>query len=243
MRNTNFPILMYHSINNVPKHTVMRSLHVPPKRFMLQMILLKLLGYRGVSLTELHHCLLSGNNKKLIGISFDDGYKNNITNALPILKKLGFTATLYIVSQNIGNHNTWDSEKGMDEHPMMNEIEINHWIDSGMEIGSHTQTHKNLVICNNKNLLQEIRQSKIDLEKKFNTPVDHFCYPYGHFNDEIIEITKKSGYITATTTQRGRASIKDNLFTLPRVQITHHTLPHLFLLKILSNYEDRRKNK
>ena len=243
MQNASFPILMYHSINSVPKATVMRSLHIPRKRFLLQMMLLKLFGYRGVSLSELHLQMLRGENRKLVGLTFDDGYKNNTTNALPILIKLGFTATIYIVSNNVGKSNTWDIEKGMSEYPMMNEDEIKHWIDSGMEIGSHTQNHKDLVKCNNKDLIKEIKQSKIDLEKKFNTSINHFCYPYGRFNDEIIKITKNSGYITGTSTQRGRSSLKDNLYTLPRVQITHHTLPHLFLLKVLSNYEDKRKDK
>jgi peptidoglycan/xylan/chitin deacetylase (PgdA/CDA1 family) len=86
---------------------------------------------------------------------------------------------------------------------------------------------------------KEITKSKLDLEKQFNCPVEHFCYPYGSYNNEIIAITKDAGYSTATTVNRGRAKSGDNLFTLPRVPITHRTFVHLFLMKILSKYEDK----
>jgi len=235
-----FPILMYHSITSMPKGTKMRSLHVPLKRFTFQMKLLKLLGYRGISMTELSPYLTGKKIGKVVGLSFDDGYKNNIDNALPILKKLGFTATIFIVSKNIGGSNHWDTKKGMSKHQMMNEEEINHWIKSGMEIGSHSQNHIDLVQCSDETAYNEINQSKIELEKKFKVSIDNFCYPYGNFNLNISNIAKKAGYKTAVSTIRGISKTNSNPFTLPRVTVTHHTLPHLFLLKILSRYEDNR---
>lgn len=240
MRMSIFPILMYHSITKMPRGEFMRSLHVSPRRFAFQMFLLKIFGYRGVSVNELYTHLNSKKPQKVVGISFDDGYKNNLTNALPILKKFGFTATIYIVSQNIGGSNHWDIDKGIKKQMMLSENDINKWIDSGMEIGSHTQNHQDLTSCSNETAISEIIQSKIDLEQRFKTPINHFCYPYGNFNNKIIDLIKKAGYHTATTTKRGRITRNHNLFSLPRVQITHHTLPHLFLLKILTNYEDRR---
>jgi peptidoglycan/xylan/chitin deacetylase (PgdA/CDA1 family) len=243
MQKTEFPILMYHSISNMPKGTFMRSLHVSPKRFAFQMYLLKLLGYRGVSIGELYHQMISKKPKKLVGISFDDGYKNNISNALPILKKFGFTATVYLVSNNIGGSNHWDVINGIKKQKLLNENDINQWINSGMEIGSHSQNHSDLTNCSNEAAEKEIIQSKIDLEKRFKIPINHFCYPYGNFNNSIINVIKKAGYSTATTTKRGRSKHTNNLLALPRVQVTHHTLPHLFLLKILTKYEDKRNNR
>jgi glycosyltransferase involved in cell wall biosynthesis len=81
-----YPILMYHSIADVPKNTIMRSLHVSPKRFILQMRLLQLIGYRAVSISELQHYLKGNKIGKVVGLIFDDGYRNNLINALPILK-------------------------------------------------------------------------------------------------------------------------------------------------------------
>ena len=128
MRQEAFPILMYHSITNMPKGTIMSSLHVPPKRFILQMRLLKLFGYRGVSMSELQLYLTGKKIGKVVGLTFDDGYRNNLINALPIIRKLGFSATVYIVSQNIGGINQWDINKGILANKMMNENEIKEWI-------------------------------------------------------------------------------------------------------------------
>ena len=124
MQQKPIPILMYHSIAAMPKGTVMRSLHVPPKLFRLQMWLLKILGYKGLSMNELQPYLTGDKQGKVVGITFDDGFKNNLTYALPILKKFEFSATCYIISQNIGGINYWDLDKGIPENPLMNENEI-----------------------------------------------------------------------------------------------------------------------
>ena len=176
-----------------------------------------------------------------MGITFDDGFKNNLVEALPILKKNRFSATCYIISQNIGGINHWDLDKGIPENPLMDENEIQQWIHGGMEIGSHTRNHARLSESDIKLATQEITKSKLDLENQFGCPVEHFCYPYGSYNDEIVAITKRAGYSTATTVDRGRAKSGDNLLTLPRIPITHRTFVHLFLMKILSKYEDKHE--
>lgn len=217
----------------------MRGLHVPPRRFRIQMKLLKWLGYQGLSMGKLLPYLKGNKQGKVVGITFDDGYKNNLTKALPILKHYGFSATCYIISQKIGGTNDWDSKKGIPEKPLMNEEEIHQWIAAGMEIGSHTQHHIRLTEHDKSISKTEITQSKIDLEHKFSTTIRHFCYPYGQYNESIKNITNEAGYLTSTTVERGRAQTAHDLLQLPRVPVMHHTLPHLFLLKILSGYEDR----
>ena len=239
MQQKPIPILMYHSIASMPKGTIMRSLHVPPKLFKLQMWFLKMLGYKGLSMSDLQPYLAGKKQGKVVGITFDDGFKNNLTHALSILQKFNFSATCYIISQNIGGINHWDLHKGIPENPLMDENEVKQWINGGMEIGSHTQNHVRLAEIDIELAAQEITKSKLDLEKQFNCSIEHFCYPYGSYNDEIITIVKKTGYTTATTVNRGRAKSDNNLLTLPRVPITHRTFIHLFLMKILSKYEDK----
>ncbi len=238
MQQKPIPILMYHSIAAMPKGTVMRSLHVPPKLFKLQMWLIKILGFKGLSMGDLQPYLTGKKQGKVVGITFDDGFKNNLTHALPILQKFGFTATNYIISHNIGGINHWDLDKGIPENPLMGENEVKQWANSGMEIGSHTRNHARLAESDIELATQEITKSKLDLENQFDCSVEHFCYPYGSYNDEIVAITKRAGYSTATTVDRGRAKSGDNLLTLPRIPITHRTFVHLFLMKILSKYED-----
>ena len=78
---------MYHSIELMPKSTIMRNLHVPPKRFAFQMWLLKILGYKALSLRKLKPYLDGDKKGKVVGLTFDDGYQNNLINAAPILLK------------------------------------------------------------------------------------------------------------------------------------------------------------
>jgi peptidoglycan/xylan/chitin deacetylase (PgdA/CDA1 family) len=234
------PILMYHSIEEMPKSTVMRSLHVPPKRFSTQMWLLNMLGYKGLSMRELTPYLEGKKSGKVVGITFDDGYQNNLINAAPLLKKYNFSATCYLVSKRIGTSNTWDFDKGITQRPLMNKSEIQEWLNLGLDIGAHSQTHPLLESLSNQEAQDEIINCKADLEKMFKVSIKDFCYPFGRYNELLVDILKLNHYTTATSMDRGRVSSLSNKLTLPRIPITHHTLPHLFLAKILTRYEDRR---
>lgn len=234
------PILMYHSIERMPKSTLMRSLHVPPERFSFQMKMLNFLGYKGLSMRELFPYFEGKKIGKVVGITFDDGYQNNLKNAAPILKKYNFSATCYLVSERIGSFNTWDLDKGIPKCPLMSENDVNEWLKLGLDIGAHSKTHRSLEASNYELALEEIHKCKADLETIFDLEIQDFCYPFGQFNDLILNITKKAGYKTATTMNRGRVSLTSNNLKLPRIPITHHTLPYLFLAKILTNYEDKR---
>ena len=231
---------MYHSIENMSKSTVMRSLHVPPKRFGIQMRIINMLGYKGLSMRELTPYLEGKKTGKVVGITFDDGYQNNLINAAPILKKYNFTATCYLVSKLIGSSNVWDLDKGITQRPLMTQLEIKEWLNLGLDIGAHTQTHALLEKLSLQESQEETLNCKIDLERMFKVSINDFCYPFGCFNEALVKMVKEAGYKTATTMSRGRATKLSNKLTLPRMPITHHTLPHLFLAKILTNYEDKR---
>ena len=241
MKGNKIPILMYHSIEKMPKETVMRSLHVSPKAFAIQMSILNTLGYKGLSLNNLRPYLEGKRQGKVVGITFDDGYKNNLLNATPILNKYNFSATCFIVSDFIGLSNVWDIDKGITQRPLMSEGEIYDWINCGMEIGAHTKSHPDLTKSSKEEIYKEISECKIILEQKFNQPIMDFCYPYGKFDDLSLDLVNKSGYLSASSMIRGKASFESNRFLLPRIPINYRTLPHMFLIKILTNYEDRRK--
>jgi peptidoglycan/xylan/chitin deacetylase (PgdA/CDA1 family) len=242
MSNLKIPILMYHSIESMPRSTVMRSLHVSPRNFKFQMWLLKIFGYKGMSLKKLKPYLDGEKNGKVVGITFDDGYQNNLINAAPILKKYNFSATCYLVSKKIGLSNIWDHDKGITQRPLMSQSEVCDWINYGFEIGAHTQTHPLLEELDEQEVIKEIFDCKIDLEKMFKIPISDFCYPFGKFNKPLVKKVQEAGYTTATTMVRGRATPHSNKLELPRIPITHHTLPYLFLAKIFTNYEDKRSD-
>lgn len=236
----NIPILMYHQIDvPPPSGTPLRGLVVSPGSFARQMWLLKLLGYKGLSMRDLEPYLKGERQGRVVGITFDDGYQNNLVNALPVLRKHGFTATCYAVSSMIGGTNNWD--KGLvAEKPLMTEADWHAWLGAGMDVGSHTRTHADLTKLSPDEAIDQIANSKSELENTLGCEVRHFCYPYGRFDATHCDMARQAGYVTATTTRRGRARPGDHLLELRRVLIAQATTLMQLALKTETSYEDRR---
>lgn len=236
----NIPILMYHQIDAPPPSgTPLRGLVVSPGSFARQMGLLKLLGYQGLSMRDLEPYLKGEKQGKVVGITFDDGYQNNLHNALPVLQKNGFTATCYAVSSMMGGTNSWDSGL-VAEKPLMTEADWCTWLASGMDVGSHTRTHADLTKLSTDEAIDQIANSRKGLQDALGCDVRHFCYPYGRFDTTHSQLVQQAGYVTATTTRRGRVQPGDDLMTLRRVLVAQATTLMQFFLKIATSYEDRR---
>jgi peptidoglycan/xylan/chitin deacetylase (PgdA/CDA1 family) len=234
------PILMYHQIDvPPPRGTPLRGLVVSPASFAWQMQALDFLGYRGCSMRELEPYLSGQRTGKVVGITFDDGYQNNLHNALPVLRRFGFTATCYAVSSMLGGSNSWD--QGLVAlKPLMTEGDYKAWLAAGMDVGSHTRTHADLEKTTPAEALDEIQGSRTELETRLQCEVRHFCYPYGRFSDLHCQLVRDAGYTTATTTRRGRVQANDDSTTLRRIMVAQATNPFQFALKVLTSYEDRR---
>ena len=236
----NIPILLYHQIDTPPRRgTPLRGLVVAPQAFARQMALLALLGYRGLSMRELEPYLQGTKQGRVVGITFDDGYQNNWQHALPVLQRHGFTATCYAVSDQIGGTNLWD--RGLvAPQALMTQAQWRQWLAAGMDVGSHTRTHIDLSQCSAAQAEDNITRSKTILEQALGCEVRHFCYPYGRFRPEHAQMVQQAGYLSATTTHRGRVRPGADPFTLDRVLVAcATTLAHL-LLKVATPYEDRR---
>lgn len=235
------PILMYHQIDvPPPSGTPLRGLVVSPGSFARQMWLLRTMGYKGLSMRDLEPYLEGQQRGKVVGITFDDGYQNNLRNALPILMSHGFTSTCYAVSSMLGGVNSWDQGIGVAQKPLMTGDDWRNWLTASMEIGSHTRTHADLNELSEQEAFDQIAGSKRELENFLDCEVRHFCYPYGRFNASHSLMVKQAGYVSATTTHRGRVQMGDDLFTLRRVLVAQATNPLQFSLKIFTRYEDRR---
>jgi len=234
------PILMYHQIDQPPKRgTSLRGLIVAPQSFARQMAFLKLMGFKGLSMQDLMPYLCGEKQGKVVGLTFDDGFQNNVQNALPVLQKHGFTATCYGVSSMMGGTNSWDRGK-VEEKPLMTFTDWQAWRDAGMDVGSHTRTHAKLTELTPEQARAQIAVSKQELEQALGCAVNHFCYPYGWFTAEHRDMVKQAGYLTATTTQRGRVQAGADVFTLQRIMVARATHLVQFAAKILTSYEDRR---
>ena len=236
------PILVYHQIALAPaKGSPFRSLYVTPDAFARQMAWLKRLGYTGLSMGALQPYLSGKKQGKVVGITFDDGYLNNLLNALPTLSKQGFSSTCYAVSGLLGKTNIWDEGLGIAQTPLMDESQIRQWVQAGQEVGSHTHLHIDLTAANEAECRVEMTMGKTRLESVTGQPVNHFCYPYGRYELRHLSAVDELGFVTATTTQRGRCHGQTNMLQLPRVPVLRSTKLPIFWLKIATSYEDRRK--
>lgn len=237
------PILVYHQIAEAPPKgsSPFRGLYVSPVAFARQMTWLKRLGYTGLSMGGLLPYLRGERSGKVVGITFDDGYCNNLTHALPVLVKQGFSSTCYAVSGLLGKTNIWDEKIGIPQTPLMDEGEIRQWVAGGQEIGSHTHSHVNLMETDEPGCVEEMVLGKSGLEAVTGGAVVHFCYPYGHFEARHVEMARTLGFATATTTQRSRCHEGMDLLQLPRVPVLRSTTLPVFWLKVATAYEDRRK--
>jgi peptidoglycan/xylan/chitin deacetylase (PgdA/CDA1 family) len=235
------PILVYHQIDAAPvKGAPFRGLYVSPAAFARQMALLKLLGYQGLSMTDLQPYLRGEKSGKVVGITFDDGYLNNLTNALPALKKQGFSSTCYVVDGLLGKTNVWDEHISIAQTPLMTAEQLLQWQAGGQEVGAHTQHHLDLTQSEDSRSRREIACSKPFLEQALGKVVQHFCYPYGKFEARHADMVNEAAYETATTTVRGRVHVATNMLTLPRVPVVRSTSLGVFWLKIASAYEDNK---
>lgn len=234
------PILMYHQIDvPPPRGTPLRGLVVSPRGFAWQMAMLRLLGFQGLSMRDLEPYLDGRKKGRVVGITFDDGYLNNLEHALPVLKRHGHTATCYAVSSLVGQSNVWDHGV-VAAKPLMDKGHWLQWLSAGMDVGSHTCHHVDLTVSSDELAQTEMVESKQALESMLGTEVRHFCYPYGRFELKHADMAKAAGYLTATTMRRGRVNDKSNMYTLSRVMVPCSTNPLQLLIKLTTTYEDRR---
>jgi len=228
------PILSYHSISN---ENCPLSLNLT--EFEKQLFFFKKNKFESVFFDEIKNL----SSKKFI-ITFDDGYKDLIINALPLLKKYNFKATCFIVSDLIGKKNVWDElNSNIKDKELMNLSDIHFWLKNGMCIGSHSKNHKKLTLLNEKDKIDEIINSKDELETLTGESVNSFCYPYGLYNENIVNIVKEK-YNSAFTTNRSRFDTnKHNKYKLPRIDMGKTISNFKLYLKVFTPYEDIRQSK
>lgn len=219
-RRAPIPILSYHQTDIAPpRGTPYRGLVMPPARFARQMRALRGLGYRGLSMRDLAPYLRGERRGKVVGITIDDGYVNNFEHALPILQAVGFTATSFVVSGQLGGTNIWDASIGIAPARLMNVPHLRAWLDAGMDVGAHTRNHVDLTECDPMRARAEIVHSREDLEQALGVSIRSFCYPYGAYREEHVEMARAAGFELATTSDSARVRWGTDLLRLPRVTV------------------------
>jgi len=231
------PILMYHNIGYQKS-----GFFVTPENFTKQMEFIKKNGYQVISLDEL---VVSIRGKKRLKrnkvvITFDDGYKDNFQYAYPVLKKLGFPATIFLITDFIGKKFTGEGKE------FMNWDEVMAMSKDKISFGGHTKTHLYLGSVNDeKAAFEEIAGSKKVIEQKIGMSVDYFCYPSGGFSNRVKELVAQAGYQGACTTNRGFAKFNRDVSELKRIKVTNSdgSKPFSFWVKLSGYYNILRKAK
>lgn len=203
------PVLMYHSVCAATGPDPHR-LRVHPDRLDAHLRLLRRLGLRGVSLSELVAAADRGRVAGLVGLTFDDGYTDFLDGAVPVLRRHGMTSTLYVVAGRLGGHNGWDDGPRLG---LLDADGVRAVASAGHEVGSHTLTHARLVGAAPVVLAREVTESRQILEDVLQDEVASFCYPWGHFDEAAAEAVRAAGYDHACVTGDYRPGDR---FTLPR---------------------------
>ncbi len=207
-------ILCYH---NVAQYKYgLRSLYISPSVFEKRMHFLKKQGYKSLPLKELVK-LISNKKvlpKKTFAITFDDGSQNCYLYAYPILNKYGFTATVFIVINEIDKTVTYP-RSAPEKHLSLEEINN---LNKFWDIESHSLSHQDLTKISADELDLELEMSRDKLKNLTKKEVVLFCYPYGEYNLQIRNRVEKVGYRGACTTKPGLVNIHSDLYALPRIE-------------------------
>lgn len=239
-------IFAYHGINDKIDHQDcwvvygnrkydLKQLRVHPLIFEQQMDHLYRKGYQSIGLEEFlkEYTTKAEYPKKRFILTFDDGYKDFFTSARNILKRYGYTATVFLVTDKIDGNN---------KRQFLSWEEIIQLQKEGFSFGAHTCSHPSLISLSLEEARYEIEESKKIIEEKLNSPVKYFSYPYGDFNSDIQNLVRGAGFSGAVVTPRG-PGIKNGIFSLKRVGVNSSNPMWVFKLKANGFFSRVRDNR
>jgi len=200
------PILLYHHVSTDKADS---RYNIDPGKFEQQMQWLYDNGYQTITISELVNLIYNGGEIPLrpVVITFDDGNLNNFVNAYPIMKKFGFVGTFYVVQRYVDSDDT-----------MVSTDQLMQLIQNGWEIGSHSKTHAHLTF-DGVDLVEEIRMSKLNLEKKLGVTIHSFAYPFGEINEDVIRLTSSYGYSSGVGLGESQTHSRFSVYYLSRIEI------------------------
>jgi len=207
------PILMYHYISELPPDADVyrRDLTVRPEVFEAQLQYLKDAGYHTIYLSDIYDALTVGKPlpERPIVLTFDDGYKDALTHAMPLLQAYGFVGEFFLLATpahyEAPAYLTWNDVRTMAQ--------------AGMSMQAHGRDHYDLTNRAYDFLVYQILGAREAVEAHTGQPVRFFCYPSGRYDAATLAVVESAGYWGAVTTEWGATQRLDNRFTWPRVRI------------------------
>lgn len=219
------PVLMFHGVGRVEADPF--ALFISPERFHEQMRVLRSLGVRGVALGELGDAMNRREARGLVGITFDDGYRDLLRWVPSILTRYGFTATVFAVSGLLGAENVWDPPP---RRRLMDEKDLRELVGLGLEVGSHSTSHVPLAGLDAGRLDDEVTGSRSTLARVTGAQPRTFCYPYGSVDTAAVHAVRAAGYSYACGVVQTPGL--PPLLSLPRVGITQRDWRLRFAAKL-----------
>ena len=155
-----------------------------------------------------------------VALTFDDGFANFASEALPLLREHDIPATVFVVAECVGTSNVWDrASKGViPELPLMDWDGIADASRHRIEIGAHSMTHADLTTVGAGEREREIAGCGRRIAEHLGTAPRSFAYPYGRF-DEATRTAARTAYARACGTELGLLQPGDDLLALPRVDM------------------------
>jgi peptidoglycan/xylan/chitin deacetylase (PgdA/CDA1 family) len=235
------PILTYHSIsqNLFGKVHPYHHINTPAAIFAVQMRWLRQAGYHTISLSELMNGFETTRDlSKAVVLTFDDGYQDFYTDAFPLLKQCGFTATVFLATDRI--RDTSVCVEGA-AYLTWNEVRALH--AEGVQFGSHSVTHADLRSLGPDQIDYELGYSKETIEQRIGAPVESFSYPFAlpeedhSFIRYLADTLQNAGYSNGVSSAIGRAKPRDSRFFLPRLSVNSWDDVELLRAKVEGGYD------
>jgi peptidoglycan/xylan/chitin deacetylase (PgdA/CDA1 family) len=219
------PILAYRVINAAPPQSgASPTLYVPASEFTAQMNALKANGWHAVTLNQLRAYWAKGTSLgagKPIVITFDRGYASQFTNALPVLKRLGWVGVENLQVQGLS-----PADGGLSDP------QIRGLINAGWELDTEGVSQDDLTALGPTELSTEVTTARQTVQSRYSVPVNWFSYPSGSYNATVVAAVRSAGFTGATSVVAGWASPKTNRYRLPRLVVVGGTSPTALLSQI-----------
>jgi len=223
-------ILCYHMIEDREKSARAPRLAVSPKRFERQVRYLARRGWRFVTVSQL---LDSAPQPRTVALTFDDGYRDNLTEAAPILARYGACATVYVIANRADPLAGGGYADGSPFAPLLTDAELKALAETSVfEIGSHTVSHLDLTSSDEAAAAAELIESRESLQAIIGAPVRGFAYPYGAFAERLIPAVQGAGYDHAVRGGAPTGDLESDRFRLGRIRISGKDNFLNFLIKI-----------
>lgn len=216
------PVLMYHEIGEPPETS--DRLAVSPGDFARQIAYLHDAGYTTITAGALAAALDGGSGPlpdRPVVLTFDDGFENFHSRALPLLGKYGFTATVFMTSGWVAD--AGPRSAGRRPGRMLTFGQLAEVAEAGMEVGAHSCAHPQLDQLPPHLLREELYESKARLEDALGFPVPGMAYPFGYYDARVRQVVRDAGYQYCCAVRNVIAGPAADLFAVPRLTVRHAT--------------------